>query len=85
MSETVVILFDMHSHTTIYIVKCGCTVHEKYAYNFCKFVLYVDVPVLSSFRFSVLFVFFSKLSNRSHFLGFVIWYSYTEKAFRGYL
>ena len=64
VSETVVILYDMRSRTTIYIMK-----KIRVVYNFCKFLLFVDI--LISF-FLVLFVFFfSQLSNRPHFLEFV--------------
>ena len=80
VSDTVVILYARRSRSTIYIVKCGCAVREKYIYNFYKFVLYMDIPVFSFFsffRFSVLFhlfvCLFSHLSSRPHFFGFVIW------------
>ena len=76
VSETVVILYARRSRSTIFIAICGCTVREKYIYNCCKFVLYVDIPVFSFFfSFSVLYHFlfvFSQLSDRPHFLGFVI-------------
>ena len=52
VSETVVILYARRSRSTIFIVKCGCTVHEKYIYISCKFVLYVDIPVFSLSFFS---------------------------------
>ena len=55
VSETVVILYDMRSRRTICIMKCGCTVREKYVYNCYKFVLYVDIP---KFFFVFLFCLF---------------------------
>ena len=63
VSETVVILYDMRSRTTIYIMK-----KIRVVYNFCKFLLFVDIPI--SFFWFCLF-FFSQLSNRPHFLEFV--------------
>ena len=80
VSETVVILYARRSRSTMYIVKCGCTVREKYIYNCWKFVLYGDNScIFPFFRFSVLFhffvclFFFPQLSNRPHFFGFVIY------------
>ena len=53
---------------------CSCAVCEKYVHNCCKFVLYVDIPKIIFLVFSFCFVlFFSHLSNRPHFFGFVIW------------
>ena len=73
VSETVVILYARRSRSSIFIVNVvvqSARNTSTIAVSLYSMWIFLYFPF---FRFSVLFLFFSQLSNGPHFFGFVIW------------